>query len=66
MTDELHFGLEEGERHPSDGREWRLIAASLERIETLLGIQNCLLYDLLVQTKPKTYPKPTGVQLSVE
>jgi hypothetical protein len=67
MTDELHFAVqvEEGERHPSDGRELRKIAHALERIEQQLRIQNQLLHELIDLDTPKYYPT-IGGNISVE
>jgi hypothetical protein len=60
MHDEMRFVIEpdEGERHPSDGRELREIAH-------LLKTQNVLLHEILNRLPKPTYFQPTGGSITV-
>lgn len=66
MADEVFIVLGEGERHPHEGHELRLIAAALVRIEQQLHRQNCLLHQILDLDEPQTYHPTLGGRISVE
>jgi hypothetical protein len=67
VTDELHFEvqLEEGERHPSDGKALRRIEHELEIVRIQGAEQLRLLRQILEREPPLTYPQPTGMTVTV-